>query len=372
MQLFQSGAYTEETKLDTQKSITELLEGNHLAQHAVNFDTADQCLKEGALLPTPSKKRSDFDTTANYFKSIHDNSEELYIALRTSPEIIIEQDENGQTLLHHAATVGHMMGSNGASLIHYLLFSAPGVDFTIKDNNGNTAVHLAAMASQDRVTCQYIFPNYMKKALEMKFDFSTLNKQGQTILHIATRTSYNHPFFGRINNVKQVLEISSSAAIDTLSSSGSTAFYYALNWMYLAEARSLLTAGADPMLCGNIERHPLLQVYERLRLFSNITGASEAKAQERIAELTSIKDTMFTLQAEKENKRTSSFSLLDYENEYLTTHLALSTLRFVSSTDFSAPDGDEELYDAAPDSDEELYDAAAESYEQPAFARFSP
>lgn len=198
------------------------------------------------------------------------SEERLREALENEPGLITKQDENGKTLLHYAARIGTLMGSTNASKILNVLFNAPGIDFTIKDNAGNTPVHVAAFYCEDRTTCQYVFPAFVKEATKHKFNFSTLGQQGQSVLHITTRTSYTDPrgLLGRINNVKNVLNNTTDSGLNVLSSSGSTAFYYAVNHLHLDEADALLDAGANPILFGSKDRDPLAMIEEYLKLFN--------------------------------------------------------------------------------------------------------
>lgn len=207
---------------------------------------------------------------SNEFKNLLWSDEDLQAALKSNPNLMKEQDEEGMTLLHHAAQIGFIMGSLNARKVLEALFKAPEIDFSIKDKNENTALHVAAYCSQERVTCQYIFPTLVKEAADHGFDFSTLGQNGQSILHIATRTSYTDPrgVFGRKNNVKNVLDNARDPGLNTLSSSGSTAFYYAVNHCYIDEAKTLLDAGADPLLYGAKDRDPLAMVDEHLKVFS--------------------------------------------------------------------------------------------------------
>lgn len=239
------------------------------------------------------KKKSD------EFKEWMRSAGALESVLKKSPKLITEQDEDGLTLLHHAAQVGRIRNSTGASEILNVLFNTPGLDFTIKDNAQNTAVHVAALSCKDRVTCQYVFPTLVKEASKRGFDFSMLGQQGQSVLHIATRTSCIN-FGNRINNVKNVLNNATDPGLDVLSSSGSTAFFYAVNHCYFDEAKTLLVAGADPMLFGSEDRDPFAMIEEHLKVFSETLSQDEDKEiKNLIDQLDELKQEMLSISSVK-------------------------------------------------------------------------
>jgi hypothetical protein len=50
---------------------------------------------------------------------------ELRVALEIDLDLIKTQDEDGKTLLHHAAKIGRLVGSSSAGEILNILFEAP-------------------------------------------------------------------------------------------------------------------------------------------------------------------------------------------------------------------------------------------------------
>lgn len=191
------------------------------------------------------------------FKSLVLDSDELELLLVKDPDLIKKQDTDGLTLLHHAAQIGSFYGSSSSAEILNILFNAPGVDFTIKDNHNNTPVHVAALCCKDRATCNFIFPEFLKAAERHKFDFSTLGQNGRSVLHIATMCSYtDHRFSCRENNVLNVINNVKNPGLNVLSESGATAFFYAVNSGHFPEALALLDAGAKPKLYGSKDRKP--------------------------------------------------------------------------------------------------------------------
>lgn len=302
-----------------------MLHGNYLGQHSIFFDLADQFLKLGAQLPNPIKTRNQFPTTTEYLSYLISNTHDLYIALRANPDIVKEQDEEDKTMLHYAAEIGLIRGSNGASLILDLLFNAPNVDFNIPDKEGNTPVHCAAMHTYDRVTNQYIFPQFVSAACEKGFNFDFLNKQGLAIIHIVIIVeAYTDYVWGRRNTVGKLLEIVGDRLNkDVLSASGSTAFYYAINRCYISEANALLAAGASPTLFGSPDRDPVAMITKYINehdaLKSKLLGLKKAD-EEKTSDIYVFENRKFFLElGGQENIETELRKLAEQDAEELVT-----------------------------------------------------
>lgn len=233
------------------------------------FVRADHLIRLGHYkLPVARSPATSFASKANFFSHLTSNRKDLYTHLRTHPELVNDRDEQGMTLLHHAASTGLELNPNGTAVILQLLFNAPGIDFNIRDSNGDTPVHLAARIATQAVTAVHVFPNYIRKAAELGFDFSAKGEGGLTVLHWAARHICITPISGRrISNVMPLLQIMTQSQIpnlngvlDALDGSGSTALFYCVQRFLLNEARALLLAGADPQLSGSPERSPLAQL----------------------------------------------------------------------------------------------------------------
>ncbi|KTC97715.1 ankyrin repeat domain-containing protein [Legionella erythra] len=229
------------------------------------------------------------------FDNLVSSPEELKAALDANPNLIKEQDEEGMTLLHHTARIGNVMGSTSASRILDVLFASEDLDFTIKDNDGNTPLHTAAWGCNDRVTCQFVFPLFVTEASKRGFDFATLGQHGQTVLHIATKISYTGNF-GRHNNVENVIGNAENPGINTLSSSGSSALYYAINHLHFDEAYSLLTAGANPLVY-EADRDPFAMLEAHLATLTDMLSQHEYADRhdvinEKISQLNDLKTAM--------------------------------------------------------------------------------
>jgi hypothetical protein len=70
--------------------------------------------------------------------------------------------------------------------------------------------------------------------------------------------------------VEQVLNCIPNIPLDTLSSSGTTALYYAINHLHLKEVRTLLKCRANPKVFGKdadgLERNPLTMMTQHLEM----------------------------------------------------------------------------------------------------------
>lgn len=254
-----------------------LIEGNRLDYEIKNFEAADKLLKLGASLPKPTRSEKEFKTKSEYFEFISRYADETYIALRSNPGIIHERDENGKTLLHHAAMIGLITGSHYSSLIHNLLFEMPGIDFTKKDLEGNTPVHIAANYGRDRQTHLSVFKRYALAAKEHGFNFSTLNNAGQAVIHIVTRELYYDYIFGLRSNLGWLIDNIPGLNLDVLSSSGSSALFYAINHLHLEQATFLLDHKADPTQYRSEERNPLREVNKQIASLKFALGESKSE-----------------------------------------------------------------------------------------------
>jgi ankyrin repeat protein len=218
---------------------------------------------------------------AEYFRELIFTTDELKMALQREPNLIIIQDETGRTLLHHAANIPCYDRSHLDRLFQ-ILFTAPGLNFTLKDNEGNTPLHIAARKCYLKGTCEFIFPTLISEAARRNFDFSTLGQEGESVLHIATKISYVDMSYGanifgadnltytRANNVLNVLNNAIQPGLNVFSTSGATAFVYAVDNCYLNEAHALLDAGANPTLYSAPYRNPFARIEELIQEHTEI------------------------------------------------------------------------------------------------------
>jgi ankyrin repeat protein len=243
------------------------------------FEKATLLYNSGKQLPELQRSEKEFSEKSNFFNHLALSPVELYIYLKKNPSRVNEQDEKGRTLLHYAALSGHAsknLGPAHAVFVCHLLLNAEKIDFNIKDSSGSTPVHTAGLLGTDKVTCRYVFPEFVKAAIDHGFDCSTKGESGYTILHLAALHTYtisrlpDQVIGNRDKNLSNIMKIlidkkipNFTSVLDALSDSGATALYYAINRFSLEEAKELLDNGANPEACGWLsDKSPFSRVSE--------------------------------------------------------------------------------------------------------------
>ena len=178
------------------------------------------------------------------------SSKILQSQLALNPDLINQQDSQGRTLLHHAALDGLLQHKNNIeelTAILNILLTAPNIDFTLKNNKGDTALHVASDTCMLRLHQEKIFPSFLHAAEIYKFDFSMLDSGGQSVLQRAMLTSQLDGE-SSFNATKTVLNYISQPKLNTLSAKGLTALHYAMQREAYDQLDDLLNAGADPSI----------------------------------------------------------------------------------------------------------------------------
>ena len=178
---------------------------------------------------------------------------QLRDALDRNPNLIKEQDERGWTLLHHAAVIEFRrgLGCRTDEIVELLqvLFATPGIDFSIQNKDGETALHAAVDCALNPISYNYVFPMFVEAAVKQGFDFSTQEqKNGRTVLQCAVMTAVEAGKKVAEKNVKTLLEKAPSPGLNSLSALGATALFYAIYFSSWKVAQILVDAGADPTL----------------------------------------------------------------------------------------------------------------------------
>ncbi len=158
--------------------------------------------------------------------------------------LLNEQDEMGRTLIHHLVqSIYYYYHPQSFDLI---LQNNP--DLMIRDELGNTALHVAVYAYRDLHEYTHetvtVFVKLLTYASQNSFDFSILNDIGLTVIHCAVTNGEvpNNPDF---NAVKQLIQNVPGIDLDVLSQEGTTPLYRAIHHSYFEAGKLLLEAGAD-------------------------------------------------------------------------------------------------------------------------------
>lgn len=168
---------------------------------------------------------------------------------------------NGRAVLHYAAEIGKSLLSN-YQIEETLdrLFLHP-IDFSIRDNEGNTPLHLVVIACKKHpTTTKHVLPRFLRAAKANGFDFNLLNNEGFSVLHLAKRSSFHAMQDFKHYDLIQImlLEIGEeNLDLNVLSKEGRSTLFYALEDGSLNTALILLDAGADP--CANGHGKSLLR-----------------------------------------------------------------------------------------------------------------
>jgi hypothetical protein len=226
--------------------------------------TAEELVKRGAPLPTPSQTRENFISKYDYFQHLLGNPLDLFIALHQTPEIINEKDEGENTLLHHLFIYALRYHKQYyiITLILPQLLNAPNVDFTAKNDSGNTPLHEATTRFEGSgVINNAIFTRYLEEAQRRGFDFSTQHNDGYTCLHhmmigLPWHIVDNNRHLLQ-ENLHSFLKIVKNPPLDIVSNDRHTVLYSLINNKGYEEARILIAAGALPNACGDSVSSPL-------------------------------------------------------------------------------------------------------------------
>ncbi|WP_028389404.1 hypothetical protein [Legionella fairfieldensis] len=135
-----------------------------------------------SFLPLPDILPSSFSTTTNYFQALvnHKNCYQLFLSLVAKPELAIQKDENGDTLLHAYVSLGYCNASTGT-----LLAFTPTLDLSVSDRMENNALHAGVQAYYHQRSCWYhkdLLADLLKRAEEDSYALNRPNSKGLTPL----------------------------------------------------------------------------------------------------------------------------------------------------------------------------------------------
>ncbi len=169
---------------------------------------------------TSLNKSSSSNDSGIYIEA--DESEALSQSILEDGEDIDAQDENGRTLLHHAA------GSNRIEVVKYLVES--GANVKAIDKDGRTPLHFAA-AFSNLETVKYLVEN--------RANVKAIDKDGRTPLHFAAA-------YGHVKIAKYLID--NRASVNARDKAKYTPLYYAVANDKEKSAKLLIKHGADRSL----------------------------------------------------------------------------------------------------------------------------
>lgn len=192
-------------------------------------------------------------------------SDTFALQLRQNPALVNQKDSEGLTLLHRTLLIAstskepipHLMG------VFRAIINTPGVDYNLQDNTGNTALQLAVKYSANEWIANNLLPQLLTKAASSKTNFKQENNSGRTLLHVACEATSGGYVVDLILNMVDKSEVLS--VVNSLPSHGRSPLYVACVKGNFAAAKSLLAAGADPLLCGKEEFSPVKFIKETLK-----------------------------------------------------------------------------------------------------------
>ncbi|PIQ44321.1 MAG: hypothetical protein COV52_08090 [Gammaproteobacteria bacterium CG11_big_fil_rev_8_21_14_0_20_46_22] len=273
-----------------------LVESKSVGRLSLAYSFIKSCFEHHklTLMHSALKSRSYFPSVAQYFKYLshpdHNEMDDFFYLLMRSPELVSAQDEQGNTLLHAIVdSLAPYSPGNVFKLLSLVYVFQP--SFTLKDNEGYTALHRLAQRShsydQQTFVVGRVLESMVAQALEQKAVLSVRCPAGCTFLHTLLITCpnplpYTHPgprdyeAHKTRNALRPVLTEgvvslmcdAADPSIHCLSRSGSTALFYAINHQHYASALALVRAGVNPELAGQPDRNPLREIESMLSVLA--------------------------------------------------------------------------------------------------------
>jgi hypothetical protein len=260
------------------------------------YSSLDRIVLGKTQLPPPFRVKEDFETTAAYFEYLINHVHDLYITLRTNPNIINIQDEYGKTLLFYVVHAAKYLEKDRIQWIVLILLGTPNINLNLIDIAGNTFLHEATkhcadtsrnefgLKENESVFFDYVFVPFVDYAQKNNFNFELLNKAGLAALHLAAQIpGTEHPWVDKISavieaprEVDPIATLNACKNIDfnQLSEENCTALYYAIACSHLPHIYTLLSH-------SNFETASQRKVISLLRdKINRLSRAMIAKLQE--------------------------------------------------------------------------------------------
>lgn len=231
--------------------IHDIFKTSDIVNNPIYIDILDNFITQGLVLPESQSYNT--ETTSEYYTKIISNIKRLYITLRNKPELLNQQDENGWTLIHHGAHLGNKLDCAYIKIIHHILFTGITPDFTIKDKNGLTPLHIVSNMIYEKTTLDYVFPYYLEFCKKNNFDFLTEDNNGRTIIHSLVLSSNTG------EALKIFFDLVGSIDLNSFSTITPSPLYYAVSTLSVEKVEVLLDHGLDPTKFGQHNPYELLK-----------------------------------------------------------------------------------------------------------------
>lgn len=254
-----------DTVEDRTRCLHTLLMKCLLPQDSKFFLIIHELLRRGT--PLPALNYPPCSDKKEYLQRLSTSFHDLFIMLNQAPHIVLEQDENGNTLLHHVIINAFGTDPVYITTMLQLLFNAALLNFNIPNKEGDSPLHMLASCCNTNNVYQH-FLSFIQKALAMNFDFSLYNAKGMTVLHTACAL-YNdrrNPNSNSLNHIAVIMLKNipkDRLDINRVCQRGETALCYLINSQQFERAKIFLIEGADPRIgtaMNSIEE--LLQRYD--------------------------------------------------------------------------------------------------------------
>lgn len=220
-------------------------------------------------------------------------------------------DFEGNTLLHHAVTVGKQCTSIQALDFLKNILVDQEKNLLKKNREGMTPFQFALCHGKNKITRKYIFPFLLQKYLENSFAIAEIeDRYKRTCLHLMAAHFHDpgqNADLKTIQIIKKFMEsVQGTLKLDAQDTIGLTAFDYAIIYGNYSVAQLLLDAGANPLagICSmklNIDE--VMKAFEqrkseesrRLDFLSTYEGEARIPDKTMLIELKSKNFTAFGL-----------------------------------------------------------------------------
>lgn len=188
-------------------------------------------------------KRKIFCTKEAFFSALIQNPDVngLLCHLQTDSKLILEQDEEGRTLLHHA-----VYNYDAVRIMEPFITKEA---LSTQDSFGRTPLHINMANTQSYHFFLLILPLYLKKAYETKFDFTMRDKNRNAPLHCLIIYGGIDKYTKKPRNmVAEILKYVPNINLNLIGGNGTSFLGLTLHFGLYEAAEILLAKGVDPSI----------------------------------------------------------------------------------------------------------------------------